>query len=120
MSQLPAVDLVLRLVPTLAADGSIAHLASLHAATDPAASEPGGARFAIRVAFTDDPAPDGRRAIAHGATITPLDRQVPPPDPDNPWGLAVDRSRDAARAVLDAAPGDRRERLVELVEALTR
>lgn len=119
MSGVPEVRLVLRLVPVLAADGSVAHQVSLHPPDDPAADSPGGARFAIRVAFTDDPGPDGRRVVAHAATITPLDPPTSPPDPDNPWGHAVDRSREAARAVLAAAPEDRRARLVELVTALT-
>ncbi len=110
---LPDATVYLQVQPQVV-DGAVQHAVSLHA--DPAAIEGGGV-FAIRVSALASTGEGGATQVHYDAALDPL---MPEVDPRGPWGHKTDSAaaREAAEAVLQAAPEERRARLVALVQAL--
>lgn len=127
---LPHVAFLLELTPTVqpGADGApeIAHLAALHTPDTPRASL-AGVVFQLRIAPLATPQPDGSMQVGYTAAIEPLNAAVDPaqrPDtavPTRPWDHNTDSpaAEQAAAAVHDAAPEDRLQAILALIDVVT-
>jgi len=101
----------------------IAHAAALHAGD--VAGLP-GASFTLRLAPLATPQPGGSMHIHYTATVDPkvaasADLSADTAVPTNPWGHATDSpaAQQAAQAVHQASPADRRAAIMDLIAAVT-
>lgn len=128
---LPTADFILQVTPTPQSnsDGQVhlAHLAGLHpGGADPKSLQ--GACFSIRLSPLATPQSDGSLQVQYTATIDPIEDSLggsgDVPDtavPTAPWGhdLTSPDVLQAAEQVHAAAPEERHDAILRLIEAMT-